>query len=160
MRTAFAEGLRLLARRELSEAQVRERLARKAFEPGAIDEAVDRLRRAGALDDARVAVAAARTEALVKRRGRLRVQRQLAAIGIGPEVAARAVEEVFAAIDETAAIEQALARRLRGPHARIADAAHFRRLHQYLIRQGFSPDAVTQLLKRRWRAGAAAEPDA
>jgi len=157
MRSAFAEGLRLLARRELSEAQIRERLARKAFEPPLIQDAIDRLRRAGALDDARVAVAAARTEALVKRRGRLRVQRQLAAIGIAPEVAARAVEEVFAALDETTLVEQALARRLRGPKARIADAAHFRRLHQYLIRQGFQPETVVLLLKRRWRAGAASE---
>jgi len=155
MRSAFAEGLRLLARRELSEAQIRERLARKAFEPPLIDDAIDRLRRTGAIDDSRVAVAAARTEALVKRRGRLRVQRQLAAIGIAPDVAARAVEEVFAAVDEPALIEQALARRLRGPKARIADAAHFRRLHQYLVRQGFQPEAITALLRRRSRAGAA-----
>ena len=159
MRSAFAEGLRLLARRELSEAQIRERLARKAFEPPLIEDAIDRLRRSGAIDDARVALAAARTEALVKRHGRLRVERQLAAIGIAAAVAARAVEEVFAAVEEPALIDRALARRLRGPNARIADAAHFRRLHQYLVRQGFPPEAVTALLRRRWRGSAAPDSE-
>jgi len=160
MASAYAAGLRLLARRELSEAQVRERLARKAFEPAAIDEAVGRLRRAGALDDYRVAVAAARTEAAVKRRGRLRIERHLATLGIAPEVVARALAEAFSTIDEAALIERALARRLRGPGARIEDAAHFRRLHQYLVRQGFQPAAVTALLRRRSRAGAAPEGEA
>ncbi len=159
MRSAYAEGLRLLARRELSEAQVRERLARKAFEPAEVDEAVVRLERAGALDDRRVAVAAARTEALVKHRGRLRILRHLGSIGIAPAIASSAVDEVFGAIDEPALIERALARRLRGPRARIEDASHFRRLHQYLIRQGFHPAAVTALLRRRSRPGAAPDGD-
>jgi len=159
MRSAFAEGLRLLARRELSEAQIRERLARKAFEPSLIEDAIERLRRSGAVDDTRVALAAARTEALVRRHGRLRARRQLAAIGIPPDVAASAVEEAFAAVDEPALIDRALARRLRGPNARIADAAHFRRLHQYLVRQGFPPETVTTLLRRKWRGGASPDPE-
>jgi regulatory protein len=157
MPSAYAEGLRLLARRELSEAQVRERLARKSFDAPAVDDAVARLRLARVLDDYRVAVAAARTEVLVKHRGRLRIQRHLAAMGIAPETIARAVDEVFSALDEPALVEQALARRLRGPRARIQDAAHFRRLHQYLVRQGFQPAAVTALLRRRSRPGA--DPD-
>ena len=155
MRSAYAEGLRLLARRELSEAQLRERLVRKAFEPPEVDEALARLQRAGALDDHRVALAAARTEALVKHRGRLRIERHLAAMGIAADLAAGAVDEVFNGIDEPVLLDRALARRLRGPRARIEDAAHFRRLHQYLIRQGFPPAAVTALLKRRSRTGAA-----
>lgn len=150
----------MLARRELSEAQVRERLVRRAFEPPLIDEAVDRLRRAGILDDFRVAVAAVRTEALIRHRGRLRIQRYLASRGIAAEIATRAIDEVFGAIDEPALIERALARRLRGPRARIEDSAHFRRLHQYLIRQGFHAAAVTALLKRRSRPGATPDDEA
>ncbi len=38
--SAYLEGLKMLARRELSEMQVRQRLARKGHEPQAIDEAV------------------------------------------------------------------------------------------------------------------------
>jgi regulatory protein len=159
MRTAYAEGLRLLARRELSEAQIRERLARREFEPPLIDEAIQRLRSCRAVDDLRVAIAVARTEAHVKHRGRIRIQRQLAAIGIASEVAARALEEVFGSLDEPALMAQALARRLRGPQAPITDAAHFRRLHQHLVRQGFQPEAVTRLLKRRARLGSAPDDE-
>jgi|PlaIllAssembly_1097288.scaffolds.fasta_scaffold338833_2 regulatory protein len=159
MPSAYAEALRLLARRELSEVQVRERLARKAFERPAIDEAVARLRRSGAIDDLRVATAAARTEALVKRRGRLRIRRHLAEIGIAADTIARALEDVFSAIDEAAVIEAALGRRLRGPRARIEDAAHFRKLHQHLVRQGFQPSAVTALLRRRARPDAAPDDE-
>jgi regulatory protein len=160
MPSAYAEGLRLLARRELSEAQLRDRLTRKAFERQDIDEAVARLRRTGALDDLRVAAAAARTEALVKRRGRIRIQRHLAGLGIASDTITRALDEVFSAVDDAALIEAALARRLRGPGAPIDDAAHFRRLHQYLVRQGFEPSTVTALLRRRSRPNAVPDDEA
>jgi protein involved in polysaccharide export with SLBB domain len=62
VRAAYAAGLAMLARRELSEARVRERLRRKEHGAEAIDAAVARLREAGAVDDRRVAVSAARTE--------------------------------------------------------------------------------------------------
>ncbi len=141
----------MLARRELSERQLRERLERREHPPTAIEEAVTRLRASGLLDDRRVARAAARVEAQVRSRGRLRVLQRLHALGIAPEVAAEAADEVFGAIDEDTLLEAALARRLRGPAARIRDAAHFRRLHQQLVRQGFAPSAVTRALKRHWR---------
>ena len=57
---AYVAGLKMLARRELSEAQLRLRLARRAFAPADIDDAVQRLRRERALDDRRVALACAR----------------------------------------------------------------------------------------------------
>ncbi len=158
-RAAYSAGLSLLARRELSEAQVRERLARRGFEAAAIEEAVRRLRQAGIADDARVAAAAARTEAVVKRRGRLRVARRLEAIGIAEEVAAKAVHEVFEGVDETRLVAEALSRRLRGGRPRIADAADRRRLYQQLIRQGFSPAAVAAELRRVSGSSAASGED-
>ncbi len=149
--STYSAALAMLARRELSEAQMRERLARREHPPEAIDAAVARLRASGLLDDRRVARAAARTEAQVKSRGRSRVLQRLHALGIAPELAAEAADEVFEALDEDALLEAALARRLRGPGARIQDAAHFRRLHQQLIRQGFAPSAIARALKRRWK---------
>jgi regulatory protein len=159
LRAAYGAGLRLLARRELSEAQVRERLARLGFETTTVEETVARLRRAGIVDDARVAAAAARTEALVKRRGRLRVGRRLEAIGIPEDVAAQAVDGVFEGVDETKLVAEALSRRLRGPRAGMVDAAQKRRLYQQLIRQGFSPAVVVAELRRVSRSNAAADED-
>jgi regulatory protein len=139
----------MLARRELSEAQVRERLRRKDHSPEAANEAIARLKAARALDDRRVALAVARTEAQVRSRGRAYVLRRLQAVGIPDDIADDAVDEVFGAIDEQALLDRAIARRLRGPGARVRDAAHFRRLLQQLVRQGFAASAAIAALKAR-----------
>jgi len=151
VRAAYSAGLALLARRELSEAQIRERLRRKDHDACAVDGALARLRSAGALDDRRVAMSAARTEAHVRSRGRGYVLRRLAAMGISPDLAAEAVDEVFGALDESALLARAISRRLRGPSAAIEGPAHFRRLYQQLVRQGFAPSAVISALKARSR---------
>jgi regulatory protein len=149
---AYVTGLTLLARRELSEAQLRSRLARRQFPDEEIDAALTRLRRERALDDRRTALACARTQLRVKHRGRARVIRQVEALGIAREVAREAVAEVFAEIDESELLEQALERRLRGGLT-LSDPATVRRVHRYLLVQGFDPGRVTALLRRRTRNG-------
>jgi regulatory protein len=149
LRAAYAAALAMLSRRELSEAQLRERLARQEHQPDDITAALERLRAAGAVDDRRVALAAARTEAAVKSRGRARVLIKLRAIGIAPDIAEAAADEVFDNLDESALVGRAIDRRLRPPGTTIRDAAHFRRLLQQLIRQGFSPAAAIRALKAR-----------
>jgi regulatory protein len=133
---AYVAGLTLLARRELAEAQLRTRLARRNFDREAIDSAVARLRLEGALDDRRTALACARTEVRVRHHGRARVLRQVESLGIARDVARQAVAEVFTELDEAELLEQALVRRLR-------------RVHRYLVGQGFEPSAITGLLRRR-----------
>lgn len=151
MADAYVTGLRMLARRELSEAQVRQRLTRKQFEAEAIDAAVERLRADRSLDDRRTALACARTEAHVKRRGRLRVLRQVESLGIDRDLARTAVAEVFAEVDEDATIEHAIDRRLRGADASPPTPAALHRVHQYLLRQGFDSGRVGAAVRRRLR---------
>ena len=140
--------MQLLARRELSEAQVRQRLARRGHAPEAIDEAVARLLEERALDDRRVASAIANTETRVRGRGRLRVKRQIEAAGISTSLAQAAVEAAFSDIDSDALLEAALERRLRGRTA-IADDREFQRLFRYLLTQGFDSDRVLAALRSR-----------
>lgn len=140
----------MLARRELSEAQVRERLARKAYDPRDIDEAVARLRDERAIDDVRVAEAIARTETAVRRRGKLRVRMQIQRAGISKEIAKRAVDEVFDTIDDDALIEASLKKRLRD-RATIADDREFQRLYRYLMGQGFESERIIKALSPRRR---------
>src|SRR5262245_26400678 len=130
----------MLARRELSEAQVRQRLARRAHDEADIELAVARLKEERAIDDARVAAAMARTE-VARKRGRVRASRQIQSAGIAAAVAKGAVDEVFEAIDADALIEAALAKRLKGrKHA--ADDREWARLYRYLIGQGFEAERV------------------
>ena len=140
----------MLGRRELSEAQVRQRLARREHDPDAIEEAVVRLKDERAIDDTRVAEAIARTATAVRRRGRVRVRRQIEQAGIAPAIARRAVDDTFGALDEDALIESALGKRLRG-EAVITDDKEFGRLYRYLIGQGFEMDRVMKALSARRR---------
>jgi regulatory protein len=152
---AYVAALRMLARRELSEAQVRTRLARREFDAGVIDEVVARLQAVRALDDRRTALACARTEAHVKRHGRLRAQRTIEALGIDRGLAKAAVTEVFGEVDEDALIGKALDRKLppspkasarQGPKASAAVA---RRLYRYLLAQGFDAGRAHAAVRNR-----------
>jgi regulatory protein len=148
--SAYVDGLKMLARRELSETQVRQRLGRKGHSESDIDEAVERLRRERAIDDARVAEAIARTETTIRRRGKLRVRMQIQQAGIGKDIARRAIDEVFSAIDDDQLIEASLKKRLRHRET-IADDREFQRLYRYLVGQGFETDKIMRVLEARRR---------
>jgi len=138
----------MLARRELSEAQVRQRLARREHDADLIDAAVARLKDERAIDDTRVAEAIARSETSLRKRGQRRVKRRIESAGINPSIAKRAVDETFRGIDSDALLEAALAKRLR-PGVAIADDRQFNRLYRYLVGQGFEPDRVLARLKQK-----------
>jgi regulatory protein len=148
---AFARGLRLLGARELSESAVRRRLADRGFEPATVDAAIDRLCRCGVLDDQRAVGAVARTLVLVKRRGRLRAQRELEARGFSRATAAAALAEILAGEDERILVERALDRRLHGRPVVREDLASMRRLLAALIRQGFSPALARDAVRARFK---------
>jgi len=145
---AYTDGVKMLARRELSEMQVRQRLARKGHDREAIDAAVARLREERAIDDARVAEAIARTETSVRRRGKLRVRMQIERAGIAKATANRAIADVFDGLDDAALLEASLRKRLRGRDT-IVDDREFQRLYRYLVGQGFESDRVLAALEMR-----------
>lgn len=145
--SAYLDGLRLLARRELSVKELRDRLVDREHPADEIERAIEHLLETQALDDARVARAYVRTAATVKGRGRLRVMRELHAMGIAKETASAAVADVFADVDERALIAKALQKKMWG-RPRIADRAEQVRLYQYLMRQGFTPAGISAALRK------------
>jgi len=145
--SAYLDGLRLLSRRELSVADLRARLLGREHPAGEVDAAIAHLLETRALDDARVARAFARTSASVKGRGRLRVMRELSQMGIAKEVAGEALSEVFGDLDERSLIARALQKKMRGK-PKAVDRTEGARLYQYLMRQGFSPAAIVDALKK------------
>jgi regulatory protein len=137
----------MVARRELSVAECRARLALKEHPQQEIDAAVTRLVETGVLDDRRVARAFVRTAVNVKGRGRLRIQRELQAKGIDRAIAAEALADALAESDESGTVARAIEKRLRGrtlPPDRAASA----RLFQHLLRQGFTPSVVVAELRK------------
>src|SRR4026209_2985952 len=145
--SAYTDALHLLARREPTEKELRDRLLDRDHPRDEIDRVITHLLESKALDDGRVARAYARTAAGVKGRGRLRVMRGLNVMGIARETATEAVTEVFADVDERALITKALQKKMRGK-SRISDAREHARLYQYLMRQGFTPAAIVAALRK------------
>ena len=148
--SAYIAALKMLGRRELSERQVRQRLARRGYDDESIDEAIVRLRAIAALT-------------MNGRRERWRTRRPASrsAARCGSSAgskrpalrlpcAQRAIQETFQAIDADALLAAALQKRLRGRES-IADDREFQRLYRYLIGQGFEPDRVLALLRRGTR---------
>src|SRR4029078_5877573 len=86
-RSAYLDALHLLARRELSQKQLRDRLIDREHDRAEIALAIEHLVDPGSLDDSRVARAYVQTALKVKGRGRLRIQRELQEMGIEKEVA-------------------------------------------------------------------------
>jgi regulatory protein len=145
---AYIDGLKMLGRRELSEQQVRQRLARKQYQQDEIDEAIARLREERAINDQRVAEAIARTETGIRKRGKVRVRMQLERAGIAKDTAKQAIDDVFESIDSDELLEASLRKRLHG-REHLADDREFQRLFRYLIGQGFESDRVLHALRAK-----------
>src|SRR5262245_36621035 len=144
---AYTTALHWLSRRELSEAQLRTRLARK-FNQSEIDDAIARLASDRTLDDKRVAVAAARREGALRNRGRRRVLQRVQQLGVSATIAKAAVDEVFADIDETAQLDRAIEKKLKGADPRELDAKVQARIIRSLVGQGFDSDRVYDRLRK------------
>lgn len=147
MADAYITALTLLSARELSEAQLRTRLARRQIDPGDIEAAITRLRQDGTLNDRRVALAAARLESAVRGRGRSRVLQKVRQLGIAAGMAEEAVDEVFGEVDESALLARALERRLRGRAPADLDDKARARIVRSLAAQGFAFDAILKALR-------------
>lgn len=141
--------LHWLGQRDLSRAQVLQRLARRGVDPGTAEGVVARLTADGAIDEARLARAAARRETAIKGRGPSRTRARLKALGLDEGTIDTALHAAFEEVDLDTLLERALDKRLRGlPPGRL-DPAALRRIVGAMVRQGFPPGAVFARLRRR-----------
>ena len=147
MADAYTVALTLLSARELSEAQLRTRLKRRQLDADDIDAAVARLKEDRTLNDRRVAVAIARMESAIKHRGRSRVLQKIRQAGIDGDTAEDAVREAFEEVDESALLDRALERRLRGKLPKELDDKGRARVVRGLVAQGFRLEAVLKKMK-------------
>ena len=148
-KAAYIRALRWLTARELSEAQVRARLAEKGYTDNAIKAAVERLLHDRTLDDRRAATAVARTEARVRRHGPLRVMGKLMGMRIDRELAKDIVRELFNEEGEEALLGKTLDIRLRGNAERLNDPRERRKILAYLVRQGFSVSTAAAAIRNK-----------
>ena len=148
---AYASALRILDHRFNSEAELRRKLARKAFDAESIDATIAKLRAERWLDDERFAAALVRTRAN-KRVGRNRILRELQAAGVESTVAREAVGENMTAEGEIDALRELARKRARLLIRRHGDdflesAEGRNKLTVYLLNQGYDAALVQSVVK-------------
>ena len=142
----YLSALRILKYRFNSAGELRRKLRAKGFDRDVIDATVTRLGNEKWLDDARFAAAYVRTRSQ-KRKGRLRIRRELIGAGVSDDIIERAVSENVDAEDERARA-RALAEKKQASLARRYGPEVVRnKLTAYLLNQGYDAALVRDILK-------------
>ena len=142
---AHEAALRLLAYRPRSEAEIRQRLARRGLPPQVVQETIARLRDQGLLSDAAFARFWVETRDQSSPRGRRLLWQELAAKGIEQETIRQAIAPVA---EEDAALRAA---QKKARHLQSQDYPVFRRrLGDFLLRRGFPYPTVRTIVERLW----------
>lgn len=137
---AYMRSLDLIMRRQRSEWEVRDYLKRKDYEPDVIEKILEKLSRAGYVDDKKFAEAWVNNRRLLKSTSKRKLSMELRQKRVNQEV----ICEVLAD-DQTD--EQQVLRDLvikKRQQSRYQDET---KLMQYLMRQGFNYDDVKSVIK-------------
>jgi len=138
-------AVRLLSYRPRSRAELVRRLKTRGFNREIIQEVVEQLQRLGYVDDAGYAHSLAQSLAQSGRFGPRAIRAKLRQRGLPADVVREAVDEVASEMDEYEAARQLAERRLE--RLRSLDPLKRRqRLYSFLMRRGFSPEVVRDVL--------------
>lgn len=135
----------LLGTRDYSEQRLREKLQTAGYPADVVEDALQKLRDAGYLDDLRYAESYVRTH--IQDRSRLRIMRDLSAKGISEAY----IEEAFRSVSEEENIEEAQRRQIlrllqkRGFDPREATFEERQKTMAFLHRKGYPADMIRQM---------------
>jgi regulatory protein len=147
-RSTYERALDMLEARARGADELRRLLVRKGEPAAEVDETIERLTRAGLLDDANYARQLARSKALGAGMSRRRIQQELSKRGVAREVSTEAIARVFEdeSVDEGKLIERAAAKKLR-TLGRLDEPTRRRRLYAFLARRGFDADDIQRVIR-------------
>jgi regulatory protein len=146
--TTYDRALNMIALRARSAAELRRLLVRKGEPPEIIDVAIERLLRAGFLDDSSFARQFSRSKALGAGLSRRRIQQELARRGVAREIAEAAIADVFAEeqLDDADTIDRVARKKLK-TLARLDTQVQRRRLYAFLARRGYDIDDIARTVR-------------
>jgi len=146
----YSYAVRLLGGRAFSTGELRQRLERRAAEPGDIDGVLARCKEYGFLNDRKFAESYAAARLENQSHGRGRVLRDLRQRQVSATLAEKTVNTVYEEVDEVALIEAYLSRKFRGKDlpAWLAEDKHLASAYRRLRTAGFSPGNTIRVLKR------------
>jgi regulatory protein len=144
----YDRALNMLALRARSSAELRRLLVRKGEPADLVDAAIERLLRAGFLDDGSFARQFARSKLLGAGLSRRRVQQELARRGVARDVAESALADVVTEeqVDEEDGLQRVARKKLKSLE-RLDPMTQRRRLYAFLARRGYDSDAIARTLR-------------
>jgi regulatory protein len=146
-RRVFARATKLLASKPHSVSELRERLLERRWASKEIvDEAINRLKEYGYLDDERFAVGYASLRVRQKPIGRKRLARDLQHKKVDAPIAEMALDLVFSETSEQELIDQVIEKRIR-LRGKPKNAREAKRLFDHLLRLGFPFDLVRDKIR-------------
>ena len=143
----FQRAAKLLAAKQRSVEELREKLlTTRGATKAIVDEAIDRLREYGYLDDTKFAQNYASLRLRERPIGRRRLQRDLWLKKVDKQTVESALDEVFESTPEEHLIDRAIAKRmrLRGKPKTREEA---KKLFDHLLRQGFDFELVSEKVR-------------
>jgi regulatory protein len=148
-RSTYERALDMLEARARGSEELKRLLLRKGEPAADVDAALDRLTRAGLIDDASYARQLTRSKAVGAGMSRRRIQQELTRRGVAREVSMRAIDEVFEeeGVDETAGIERIARKKLR-TLTKLDSSIQRRRLYAFLARRGYDGDDISNVIRR------------
>jgi regulatory protein len=145
VRRAKQQAYRLLAYRNQTSSELRDRLQRRGYTVTIIDEVLRQLASDGYIDDRKLALDWARYRLQAKPLGRRRLAWELQRRGVPSESVEEVLREVFSEFNEVTLAEQAARKHLRSkglPHS----ARERQQNARYLLSLGFDVDTVAAAL--------------
>lgn len=145
----YDRALGMLAARARSSRELERLLVRKGEEPRHVRSAIERLQRAGFLDDAAFARQLARSRLTGAGHSARRVRQELGRKGVERSLAEESVRDVVddEGIDEQSLAIEAAEKKLRSLRGLPPDVRR-RRVYSYLARRGFAPDSIRFALQQ------------
>lgn len=143
-------ALRILAVRPHSEAELRQKLARRAAAPQDVAGTLARLREYGLADDQKFSELFAATRLQNEGFGRFRVLRDLRGKRVPSTVAEQAVSQAFAGTDEAELANNFLQRKYRGKNLTefLSEEKNLASAYRRLRTAGFTSGVALSVLKR------------
>ena len=135
--------MRMLSRRDLSEGEIRERLAKKGFPPAEAQAAIRRLRDLGLVDDPGLCARLARSYRETRGYGSAKIAWALRTRRFSPDLVEAAVRGLSSE-EETAAASAAL--RKKFPRGLLPGREGAAKAYRFLAGRGFPPEACRKAL--------------
>jgi regulatory protein len=145
---AYEKALNFLSYRPRSESEIRRYLQKKELSEEQMAAVVERLKRAGLVDDKGFAELWVENRTTFKPKAKRALKAELKAKG----VSSKEIEAALVGVDETAAAQQlATARAPRLFRQKLNKMDFKKKLSEYLARRGFDYETISEAVERAWR---------